>query len=164
MADKSLKDIYDFKSNKEPEENGNSGGSSKNKNKDKEDIIDNKLETHKSYIKGYPDGSFRPQGDITRAEIATIFSRIMTNQEDINYSNNIKYSDVKSSDWYAKYISFVSDNNIMEGYLEGDFKPNDSITRAELTAVVSRYKNLNQGKNSFEDAKKHWAENYISCI
>lgn len=167
MVEKSFDDLYKFKYEKEePEGNGNSGGSSNNKNKNKEEnkrpkIEQENLELHKAYIKGYEDGTFRPQENITRAEVATIFSRIMTNQEDINYSNSQKYTDVKSSDWYAKYISFVSDNKIMKGYPEGDFEPNDSITRAELTAVVSRYKNLNQGENKFEDSKNHWAEDYI---
>ncbi|SHH61911.1 Listeria/Bacterioides repeat-containing protein [Anaerosphaera aminiphila DSM 21120] len=119
--------------------------------------------THTAYLNGYPDNTIRPQGSITRAEVATIFARLKVGETNIPTST-AKYSDVNSSDWYTKYIAFVTDNKIMEGYEDGSFKPNGKITRAEFTAVVARYNSLANVDSSFEDVSEHWAEKYIGSV
>ncbi|SHH61863.1 Listeria/Bacterioides repeat-containing protein [Anaerosphaera aminiphila DSM 21120] len=118
---------------------------------------------HMAYLNGYPDNTIRPQGSITRAEVAAIFARLKVGEANIP-SAKANYSDVNASDWYAKYIAFVTDNKIMEGYEDGSFKPNDKITRAEFTAVVARYSSLVNVESSFEDVSVHWAEKYIGAV
>ena len=137
-----------------------SGGSSTtSKEKPKtEEIL-----THMAYLNGYPDNTIRPQGSITRAEVAAIFARLKVGEANIP-SAKANYSDVNSSDWYAKYIAFVTDNKIMEGYENGSFKPNDKITRAEFTAVVARYNSLTDTTSTFEDVSGHWAAGYIGSV
>ncbi|SHH69164.1 Listeria/Bacterioides repeat-containing protein [Anaerosphaera aminiphila DSM 21120] len=137
-----------------------SGGSSTtSKEKPKtEEIL-----THIAYLTGYPDNTIRPQVSITRAEVAAIFARLKVGEANIP-SATTKYNDVNASDWYTKYIAFVTDNNIMEGYPDGSFKPNDKITRAEFTAVVARYNSLADTTSTFEDVIGHWAEKYIGAV
>ena len=149
---------------KESEDSGTgwtwSGGSSTtSKEKPKvEEIL-----THMAYLSGYPDNTIRPQGSITRAEVAAIFARLKVGEANIP-SGSTNYGDVNSSDWYTKYIAFVTDNNIMKGYEDGSFQPNDKITRAEFTAVVARYNALVNVESSFEDVSGHWAEKYIGAV
>ncbi|SHH66133.1 conserved repeat domain-containing protein/fimbrial isopeptide formation D2 domain-containing protein [Anaerosphaera aminiphila DSM 21120] len=137
-----------------------SGGSSTTS---KESPKTEEVLTHIAYLNGYPDNTIRPQGSITRAEVATIFARLKVGEANIP-SGTTNYSDVNSSDWYTKYIVFVTDNNIMEGYGDGSFKPNDKITRAEFTAVVASYSSLVNVESSFEDVSGHWAEKYIGAV
>ncbi|MFA7410685.1 MAG: Ig-like domain-containing protein [Tissierellaceae bacterium] len=117
---------------------------------------------HSRYILGYPDGEFKPDKQITRAEIATIFARIL-NLEDY-VKNQVIYKDVGLDAWYAGAVEAVSRRGLFTGYEGGDFRPNESITRAELAVVIARYLNLadNQGiRENFKDIKGHWAEDYI---
>lgn len=118
---------------------------------------------HISYLNGYPDKTVKPAGNITRAEVAAIFSRLKLNQEDIEYNVECRYKDEKNTDWYAKYLDFAKDNNIMQGYEDGSFRPNEKITRAEFATVVSRFGNVIDGSSSFEDIKGHWAEKNINA-
>lgn len=120
--------------------------------------------THKSYLNGYPDNTIRPQGNITRAEVAVAFARLKMNSEDITYKTETNYSDVDNSDWYAKYVAFVTDNKIMKGYEDGSFKANEQITRAEFATVVARYNNLSDIKSNFKDVSGHWAEGYVGSV
>ena len=119
--------------------------------------------THTAYLNGYPDNTIRPQGSITRAEVAAIFARLKVGEANIP-SAKANYNDVNSSDWYTKYIAFVTDNNIMKGYEDGSFRPNDKITRAEFTAVVARYNSLADTTSTFEDVIGHWAAGYIGSV
>ena len=137
-----------------------SGGSSTTS---KESPKTEEVLTHMAYLNGYPDNTIRPQGSITRAEVATIFARLKVGETNIP-SAKANYGDVNSSDWYAKYIAFVTDNKIMEGYEDGSFKPNDKITRAEFTAVVARYNSLADMTSTFEDVIGHWAAGYIGSV
>jgi len=119
--------------------------------------------THTAYLNGYPDNTIRPQGSITRAEVAAIFARLKVGEANIT-SGSTNYSDVNSSDWYTKYVAFVTDNKIMEGYEDGSFRPNDKITRAEFTTVVARYNSLADKTSTFEDVIGHWAAGYIGSV
>ncbi|SHH61937.1 Listeria/Bacterioides repeat-containing protein [Anaerosphaera aminiphila DSM 21120] len=138
-----------------------SGGSSTTS---EESLKVEEILTHTAYLNGYPDNTIRPQGSITRAEVAAIFARLKVGEANIPTAK-ANYGDVNSSDWYTKYIAFVTDNKIMEGYEDGSFKPNDKITRAEFTAVVARYNSLINVESSFEDVSGgHWAEKYIGAV
>ena len=119
--------------------------------------------THMAYLNGYTDNTIRPQGSITRAEVGAIFARLKVGEANIPTST-IKYGDVNSSDWYTKYIAFVTDNKIMEGYEDGSFRPNDNITRAEFIAVVAKYNSLTDKVSKFEDVSEHWAAGCIGSV
>ncbi|SHH61959.1 Listeria/Bacterioides repeat-containing protein, partial [Anaerosphaera aminiphila DSM 21120] len=139
------------------------GGGSSTTSKEKPKTEVEETLTHMAYLNGYPDNTIRPQGSITRAEVAAIFARLKVGEANIP-SAKANYSDVNSSDWYTKYIAFVTDNKIMEGYEDGSFKPNDKITRAEFTAVVARYNSLADMTSTFEDVIGRWAAGYIGSV
>ena len=91
--------------------------------------------TNKSYITGYPDGSFKPENNITREEVATMIARAF---EFSNGNTNTKFSDVNSSNWAYTYVMQCASRGIITGYPNGTFKPKDNITRAELYAMIFR--------------------------
>ena len=125
---------------------------------DKEDeLIDTReVLTHKAYIFGYPDGTVRPNGFITRAEAAAMLSRLL---EDENTASALKpaFSDTPSK-WYNKAINAVVARGIMRGYSDGSFKPNAPITRAEFAQMISAIDAKPFGTAPFADVKGHWAE------
>lgn len=95
---------------------------------------------HFSYIVGYEDGTVMPQKQITRAEVATIFYRLL--KEDVRDENTTDvsdFSDVKSSDWYGTTVATLADMGILKGYEDGTFRPNAPITRAEFAAIATRF-------------------------
>jgi hypothetical protein len=118
------------------------------------------------YILGYPDQSFGPQRPVTRAEVATIFSRILG--LNLDFSSSPKYNDVSESTWYFKYIQASTRAGLFSGYDDGSFKPNAPITRGEIAAVVSKYWDyINVEVNTlptnalFDVDGSHWASEYI---
>ncbi len=122
------------------------------------------LETgdHFNYIIGYTDGTVRPNAFITRAEIATIFFRLMTKESrDLFMTENNSFSDVQKGKWYNVAISTLTKAGIFNGYPDGTFKPNQPITRAELAKVIAMFAKLTEGEREFSDIDGHWAEPYI---
>ncbi|NQS76754.1 MAG: cadherin-like domain-containing protein [Peptococcaceae bacterium] len=123
---------------------------------------------HKRYIKGYPDGLVKPDREITRAEIAAIFARLLELQS--YATKDIHYNDVGDEHWAAGYIRAVSYKGLFTGYGNGCFQPDASITRAELATVVGNYLGIeNQGngkpvKTHFSDTNGHWGEYNIEQI
>ena len=118
-----------------------------------------KGEDHKTYIFGYPDGSVRPNGSITRAEAAAMLARLL-NIEAIGSAAKPQFTDTESS-WYNKAINAVVFRGIMKGYPDGRFRPNAPITRAEFTQMISTIDNKPYGVAPFEDVPGHWAERAI---
>ncbi len=123
---------------------------------------------HRNYILGYPEGDFRPENNIARSEVSAIFARILANyDEDSLKDTNADFLDVKSEDWHAKYITRLEDSNIVSGYPDDTFRPDDFITRAEFAAVCVRFfesragtiKNASSDFNDIDDS--HWAKEYI---
>ena len=108
---------------------------------------------HFSYVVGYPEDyrtgeptdnedlwPVKPQGDITRAEVATIFYRLLkADVRDENTTDVSDFSDVSSSDWYGTTVATLAEMNIVEGYEDGTFRPNAPITRAEFAAIATRF-------------------------
>ena len=95
---------------------------------------------HFSYVVGYEDGTVMPQKQITRAEVATIFYRLL--KEDVRDENTTdvsNFSDVSSSDWYGTTVATLADMGILKGYEDGTFRPNAPITRAEFAAIATRF-------------------------
>ena len=127
-----------------------------------------KIETEKiifrAYLNGYPDGTVRPDGEVTRGEVAAILARLKLDSEDVEYTSKTEYSDVSTEDWFAASIAYVSDKGIMTGYEDGTFKPNEKISRAEYAVALARFKNLTVMDSKFSDVKGHWAEGYIGAV
>ena len=118
---------------------------------------------HFAYIVGYPDGNVKPGSSITRAEVATIFFRLLT--EDVRTANSTQansLSDVSRGQWFNHAISTLSSMGIVKGNPDGTFDPDAPITRAEFAAIAARFddKNTNTTSN-FSDIASHWAKNEI---
>lgn len=114
---------------------------------------------HIAYIKGYPDGTFGPDLPITRAEVASIFSRLTVKKMDIATDAVSSFSDVDADAWYANAVAFMEQEGIVKGYEDGTFKPDNQITRAEFAVIASRFYELEEvNENIFEDVtSEHWA-------
>ena len=124
-----------------------------------EEPVEIKGEDHITYIFGYPDGSVRPNGCITRAEAAAMLARLL-NIEAIGSAAKPQFTDTESS-WYNKAINAVVFRGIMKGYPDGRFRPNAPITRAEFTQMISTIDNKPYGVAPFADVPGHWAERAI---
>ena len=117
---------------------------------------------HYAYVVGYPDGTVRPMGNITRAEVATIFFRLLTDDSRTQFwATTNAYSDVKSGDWFNNAVSTLSNAGIISGYPDGTFRPNAPITRAEMAKVIALFAKLDKSEDRFNDIAGHWAEAYI---
>ena len=147
---------------------GNNGGSSKPSLNTKD---------HYGYIIGYPVDYYtgqpttdqtkkpvRPEGKITRAEVATIYFRMLTDESRTKFwSQNSGYSDVKTGDWFNNAVSTLSNAGIIAGYEDGSFRPNGYITRAEFATIAARFFDVTyNGKDLFPDISGHWAKDYIN--
>lgn len=122
------------------------------------------LEDHFAYIDGYPDNTVRPEGLITREEVAAVFFRLL----DPDYREVIRayvsnFSDVSPDRWSSKHIATLARGRILEGYPDGTFRPGNFITRAELATIAARFDELSfLEENVFPDVEGHWAEKYIN--
>lgn len=119
---------------------------------------------HFAYIVGYPDKTVHPQSSITRAEVATIFFRLLTEEtRTANATKTNKYADVSSDKWYNQAVSTLSAMGIIKGDSRGNFNPNAPITRAEFAAIAARFdKTEDVAAASFGDVAMHWAKPEIS--
>lgn len=120
-------------------------------------------DNHFAYIVGYEDGLVRPNADITRAEVAAIFFRLLKDDvRDDNLTANSVFTDVAFGKWYNKSISTMAKIGIVKGRTANAFAPNAPITRAEFAAICSRFDRSNvEIKSDFNDISGHWAENEI---
>ena len=129
-----------------------------------EDVPGLNTEDHYAYIIGYKDGTVRPEGNITRAEVATIFFRLMTDEyRETYWTTNSCLSDVAAGSWYNNAISTTANVGWVQGYPDGTFQPNNYITRAEFATIVARFlSGTYTGGNLFSDIDGHWAADYIN--
>ena len=120
---------------------------------------------HYAYIVGYPDSTVRPQNGITRAEVATIFFRLLTDEtRNANSTKTNSYSDVAAGAWYNHAVSTLSAMGIVKGDSQGKFNPNAPITRAEFAAIAARFDDkANTTAVDFSDIASHWAKDEISA-
>ena len=116
---------------------------------------------HIPFISGYPDNTMKPNNPITRAEAAMIFWRLLISPEK-SAPRASTFSDV-GENWFAQAVNYLASIKIIEGYPDGTFGPNRSITRAEFAAIASRFDNLTEtSTNAFPDIEGHWAKAYIN--
>ncbi|MBR4897091.1 MAG: S-layer homology domain-containing protein [Clostridia bacterium] len=130
--------------------------------------LTNLIDDHVAYIIGYPDGTVRPSRSITRAEVATIFFRLLTDDaRDRYWSQTNSYTDVIPEAWYNNAISTLSNMGIINGYEDGTFRPDNPITRAELTKIAVSFfgsAGNNFKSSSFTDvADGAWYSRFIAA-
>ena len=170
--------IFGKKHHSSSDDNSNS---SKDENKDKDNNKENNKDNntgettptkvpdllngsnHFAYVVGYKDGNVRPQGNITRAETAAIFFRLLKEEvRSENLSKHNDFADVTEDSWYNTAVSTMAGMNILKGRTANSFVPQAPITRAEFAAICARF---DSGKaeenNSFTDISGHWAEKEI---
>lgn len=119
---------------------------------------------HYAYIVGYEDGTIRPNGHITRAEAATVFFRLLTDEaRDANLTDRSPYPDVSAGAWYNKAIATLSRMGILSGYEDGSFRPNATVTRAEFAAMAARFDTEAKPVDTpFTDLTGCWAADEIA--
>ena len=115
---------------------------------DKNGVVTLPGKTHTAYIFGYADGTFRPDNNMSRAEAAAIFARLISEQKGEKISGKSDFADVKSNEWYSKFIGYIKKYGIIKGYDNNTFKPDENISRAEFVAMTVRFDAL------FNDVKK----------
>ena len=119
-------------------------------------------EIHFNYVIGYTDGTIRPNNDISRAEVATIFFRLLTDEARTQYDKTTSsFSDIKDGAWCCRAVSTLTNMCIIKGYTDGTFQPNKSITRAELATIIARFAKLDVNTKTFSDITGHWAQKSI---
>ncbi len=121
-------------------------------------------ENHFAYVLGYPDGTVRPENNITRAEVTSIFFRLL--KEDVRETNltvDNAFNDVNDGDWFNTAVSTLAHLDIINGRTADEFQPNAPITRAEFATICARFEDTDYlATNSFSDISGHWAESYIN--
>ncbi|MDY5014838.1 MAG: S-layer homology domain-containing protein [Eubacteriales bacterium] len=118
---------------------------------------------HMAYIVGYEDGCVRPEADITRAEVATIFFRLLDDRvRKENMTAENAFADVGAGDWYNTAVSTMAAMGVVGGYPDGTFRPGEPITRAEFAAMAARFLSGDAAQGSaFADVQGHWAQREI---
>lgn len=119
-------------------------------------------EDHFNYIIGTPEGLSLPTANVTRAEVATIFFRLMTDDARAKFDSlDNSFSDVAKGKWYNRAISTLANAGIIKGDPAGTYRPGDPITRAEMAAIIARFGDFKEGGKTFSDISGHWAQKYI---
>ncbi len=119
-------------------------------------------EDHFNYIIGTPEGLSLPTANVTRAEVATIFFRLMTDDARAKFDSfDNNFSDVAKGKWYNRAISTLANAGIIKGDPAGTYRPDDPITRAEMAAIIARFGDFKEGGKTFNDISGHWAQKYI---
>lgn len=120
---------------------------------------------HFAYIKGYPDGTVRPEASLTRAEAAAILYRVMEKScVERFHAESSSFRDVPDGKWYTTYVATLEKAGVIVDSKDGNFRPNDAITRAELASMLAQFANVTGGTTSFSDVPTtHWAADYIAA-
>ncbi|MGB8957118.1 MAG: Ig-like domain-containing protein, partial [Tumebacillaceae bacterium] len=122
------------------------------------------FKTYQRYISGYPDGTFHPSDNITRAEMASMIARQMELQHP--EGANDRYSDVSSSHWASQAVLQLSAAGILAGDVNGTFRPEQPLTRAEMAVIAAKLKKLDLtgAPSTFSDTQGHWAAAMIAAV
>ncbi len=112
-------------------------------------------------IKGYEDGSFKPENTITRAELATIITFVLGLQDaaDLAKETPTRFSDVKTNEWYTGYINIAANENVISGYPDGTFKPSENVSYSEAVTMLVNALGL---KQVVDKSGGTWPSNYMS--
>lgn len=121
----------------------------------------------KPYASGYDDGSFLPNNNITRGELAAMIARLSYGDDLPDGMYQASFPDVDSDAWFNKYIGYLEDKDVLSGYEDGTFRPMDTITRGEISAVIARAQryDLISYNGIFTDVTENdWAKDYIETL
>jgi len=121
---------------------------------------------HNSFIIGRPNGRIYPHDNMTRAEVATVFFRLLSDEFRIQmWDQQNPFSDVNGAHWFNNAVSTMANAGVVQGRPDGTFQPNHPITRAEVAAITARFFNeTSQNPSAFVDTAGHWAEGYIDLL
>ena len=131
----------------------------------KDDSLKFNTAEHFAFVNGYPDGTVKPTGDVTRAEVAAILYRVMDADCVKTYeTTRCSFSDVVRGDWFNLYVATLENAGvIVDTRTNGKFRPNEAITRAELAAMLAQFADIKSAANSFNDVSaRHWASDEIA--
>ena len=122
--------------------------------------------THAAYVAGYENNTIKPDNNITRAEAAALISRISSGFDSDKDYDVSKFADVDSGAWFAKNVGYAAENNIVRGYEDGSFRPQNTITREEFAAMICRFMKYDTSASEvFSDVpSEHWAAPYIAAM
>lgn len=145
---------------------GGGGGGGGSKVKPKPEVTEPTLdkENHFAYVAGYTDGTVKPENNITRAEVAAIFYRLLTDSSRDDYWATMNsFPDVAADVWYNTSVSTMANAKIVSGYDDGMFRGENFITRAEFASIAARFDSSSySGEDKFTDITNHWAANHIN--
>ncbi|MNI27940.1 Cellulosome-anchoring protein precursor [compost metagenome] len=116
---------------------------------------------HQRYILGFPDGEFKPDNSLTRAELAGIVARLT---ENVKINEVLSFTDIKEDHWAANYVKIAAKHGYFGGFEDGSFRPEAKVTRGELASVMARFLKLKvstSGELHFSDVQGHWAADAI---
>ncbi len=117
------------------------------------------------YIHGYPDSEVKPNNPITRGEVMAVIYNLFGEDQPVDMSVLDKYSDVDQTKWYSTAIAYCVQNNIIGGYSDGTIRPNENITRAEISAIIAKfYETENLAETPLTDIENSWAKNAITTL
>ncbi|MBS5594219.1 MAG: S-layer homology domain-containing protein [Clostridiales bacterium] len=121
---------------------------------------------HYSYLTGYPDGTFAPNKGMTRAEVASLFTRLLKDRPLKGQSYKAGLTDVYAGDWYADAVGYAVQKGIVSGYPDGSFKPNQAISRGEFAAIAARFADMTGDQHpAFSDLDpNHWSYQAIRQV
>ena len=153
---------------------GGGGGDDREDRDDRDDKVDITdelpplasldMDDHFAYLIGYPDGTVRPEAEVSRQEVSAIFFRLLTEDSRFMFwADSNEYSDMRAFRWSTNAISTMTNAGIVTGYPDGSFRPNAAITRAEFAAIAARFDGaVYQGADLFSDIAGHWAAQDIN--
>jgi hypothetical protein len=121
---------------------------------------------HNSFIIGRPSGNIYPRDNMTRAEVTTVFFRLLSDDFRAQMWNQQNpFPDVNGTDWFNNAVSTMANAGVVQGRPDGTFQPNQPITRAEVAAITARFFNeTSRNPGAFIDTAGHWAEGYIDLL
>lgn len=120
--------------------------------------------THGTFMSGYTDGTFRPDGNTTRAEVASLMAGLIEGY-DKNATYTTSLNDIDNNEWYAQAVKFMSAQGLITGYDDGSFRPGRQITRQEFCAIIAKYLDLkNEGTTDFSDVADAWGQGFIAQL
>ena len=127
-------------------------------------VVSTEKVSQPAYIAGFPDGTFKPGKEVTRAEAVRMFVKLVNNGAELPKNPTTSFKDANNA-WYSDEINYAVAKGFIKGYSDGTFKPNQAITRAEFAQMISVFvKNGYPGTGSFKDVKGHWASDAISAL
>lgn len=118
---------------------------------------------YRAYIGGYPDGTIKPDGEISRAEAVAVYSRLKEQSQDVEANASSKYPDAQEG-WYKQYVDYAAENEIVKGYPDGNFKPEENISRAEFSTILAKMVEDTDKTTDFSDIENHWGKASIEKL